>query len=212
LEFIAPWRRTATLARMTAVLLTTMKALLHGIFLALAFPMALLSGFGRSETVYLYFAQTCALAPGILGDYLRIAYYKLTLLECALESRIQFGSFFAHPQARVGRGVYIGSYCVLGRTAIGDRTQIASTVQILSGRKQHRRDAGGRIRGSEEGVFEQVDIGADCWIGAAAIVMANVGAGSTIGAGSIVTRPVPAGSIAVGNPARVIPSASPDGV
>ena len=191
--------------------LTTVKALLHGIFLALAFPMAVLSGFGRSETVYLCFAQGCALVPGIVGDYLRIAYYKLTLLECALESRIQFGSFFAHPQARVGRGVYIGSYCVLGRTAIGDRTQIASTVQILSGRYQHGRDAGGRILGSEGGVFEQVNIGADCWIGAAAIVMANVGAGSTVGAGSIVTRPVPPASIAMGNPARVVSGASPEG-
>jgi virginiamycin A acetyltransferase len=195
---------------MAGVFLKTMKALLHGVFLALAFPMAVLSGFGRSETVFLCFAQGCALVPGIIGDYLRIAYYKLTLLECALESRIQFGSFFAHPEARVGRGVYIGSYCVLGRTAIGDRTQIASTVQILSGRQQHRRDADGRILGSEGGVFEQVDIGADCWIGAAAIVMANVGAGSTIGAGSIVTRPVPSASVAVGNPARVVSSASPE--
>ena len=189
------------------MLFTTLKALLRGAFLIVAFPMAMLSGFGRSETVYLIFAHGCALVPGIIGDYLRIAYYKLTLLECALESRIQFGSFFAHPQARVGRGVYIGSYCILGRTSIGDRTQIASSVQIPSGRKQHRRAADGRMQGSEERHFEQVDIGADCWIGAAAIVMANVGAGSTVGAGSIVTRPVPAGSVAVGNPARVINSA-----
>jgi virginiamycin A acetyltransferase len=181
-----------------------LKRTLHAIFLLLALPMALLSLFGRIEEVYRYFAQFCALAPGLPGDYLRIAYYKLTLAECAIESRIQFGSFFAHPQARVGRYVYIGSYCVLGRATIGDRTQIASQVQILSGKRQHTRGEDGRMLGSEHGVFEQVTIGADCWIGAAAIVMADVENGSTIGAGAVVTKPVPPGSVAVGNPARVV--------
>jgi virginiamycin A acetyltransferase len=189
-----------------------LKALLKGVinafFLILAFPFALLSGFGRFEPVYRMGAQTCALLPGLPGDYVRIAWYRLTLQECALNSRIQFGSFFAHPQSRVGSGVYIGSYCILGRTSIGDRTQIASAVQILSGGKQHGRDSEGRIQGSEQGVFETVAIGADCWIGAGAIVMAEVGEGTTIGAGSVVTAPIPPRSVAVGSPARVIKSAA----
>ncbi len=185
-----------------------LKAILNGVFLALAFPMALLSLFGRIELIYVFFAQYCALVPGAPGDYLRIAYYKLTLEECALESRIQFGSFFAHPQARIGRLVYIGSYCILGRTRIGDRTQIASSVQILSGAHQHVRDKEGNILGSDHGAFESIAIGENCWIGAGAIVMADVGAGCTIGAGSVVTKPVPSGSVAVGSPARVVRSAS----
>ena len=183
---------------------TLLKSFLHALFLSLAFPCALTSGFGRIEAIYLFWAHYCASLPGLPGDYFRIAYYRLTLDECALESRIEFGSFFAHPQARVGRGVYIGNYCVLGRTSIGDRTQIASAVQILSGKKQHGRDSEGRILGAEHGVFETVAIEADCWIGAGAIIMAGVGKGSTIGAGSVVTKPIPAGSVAVGSPARVI--------
>jgi virginiamycin A acetyltransferase len=179
------------------------KSILHGIFLALAFPMALLSGFGRLESVFLFFAQWCALGPGLPGDYLRIAYYRLTLEACDIESRIQFGSFFAHPQARFGRLAYIGSYCVLGRTSIGERTQIASQVQILSGRSQHSRDPDGRMR-RHPGALDTVTIGADCWVGAGAIVMADVGDGSTIGAGSVVVKPVPPASVAVGSPARVI--------
>jgi acetyltransferase-like isoleucine patch superfamily enzyme len=181
-----------------------LKGGLHGLFLVIAFVPALLSAFGRLETVFAFFAQAFAVAPGIVGDYLRIAYYKLTLDRCALDSRIQFGSFFAHPQARVGRGVYIGSGCLLGCTTIGDRTQIASGVQILSGRRQHPRDGEGRILGSHQGEFQSVTIGEDCWIGAAAIVMADVEAGSTVGAGSIVVQPIPARSTAVGNPARIV--------
>lgn len=187
-----------------------LKAIAHGASLAIAFFPALLSGFGRVETMFALFAQAFAAAPGIPGDYLRIAYYKLTLDRCSLDSRIQFGSFFAHARAQVGRGVYIGSYCILGQAAIGDRTQIASGVQILSGRQQHRRDAEGRILGSDHGEFRPVPIGADCWIGAGAIVMADVGEGSTIGAGSIVVQPIPAHSIAAGNPARVVKAAEPE--
>lgn len=166
--------------------------------------MALLSGFGRIQTFFAFWAQACSLAPGLPGDYLRIAFYRLTLEECSSEGRIQFGSFFAHREARVRAGVYIGSYCVLGMTQIGERTQIASGVQILSGRKQHARDAENRIMGSDHGAFTTVTIGEDCWIGAGSIVMADLGRGTTVGAGSVVISPVPADSVAVGNPARVV--------
>jgi len=181
-----------------------LKTFARAVFLVGAFPMALLSGFGRIRSVFSFGAQACALAPGPPGDYLRVAYYRLTLEECSPYSCIQFGSFFAHPNARVARGVYIGSYCVLGMTQIGERTQIASGVQILSGRRQHDRDADNRIMAAEPIGFMTVKIGADCWIGAGAIVMADVGDGTTLGAGSIVVGPVPADSVAVGNPARVI--------
>jgi acetyltransferase-like isoleucine patch superfamily enzyme len=126
-----------------------------------------------------------------------------------LESRISFGSFFAHPQAQVGRGVYIGSYCILGCCSIGDRTQIASHVQILSGRRQHARDEAGQVSGAEEGLFETIDIGADCWLGAGAIIMAPVGEKTTIGAGAVVVAPIEAEVVAVGNPAKVLKRAAP---
>jgi virginiamycin A acetyltransferase len=181
-----------------------LKKFLHAVFLALAFPLALSSGFGRLAPAFRFWAQSCALAPGLPGDYLRMAFYRLTLEECSIESRVEFGSFFAHPQAKVARGVYIGSHCVLGRTSIGERTQIGSGVQILSGKRQHPRDAEGRIMGSEHGIFETVVIGADCWIGSGSILLAEVGSRSTIGAGSVVVNPVAPDSVAVGNPARVV--------
>ncbi|HWQ52532.1 MAG TPA: DapH/DapD/GlmU-related protein [Bryobacteraceae bacterium] len=87
---------------------------------------------------------------------------------------------------------------------IGAGTQIASGVQILSGAHQHSRSPSGGISGAEDGIFTAVSIGPDCWIGAAAIIMADVGANCTVGAGSVVSRPIPSNSVAVGSPARVI--------
>lgn len=184
------------------------KRIVRVIALIAAFPCALLAGFGRFESAFEFFAHIVAFAPGLPGSYLRVAYYAMTLRSCSQESHIGVGSFFAHPQASVGHRVYIGPLCVMGQTSIGDRTQIASGVQILSGRRQHGRSQDGRIEGAEEGVFEVVPIGADCWIGAGAIIMAEIGEGTTIGAGSVVIHPVPPRSVAVGNPAKVIKNAN----
>lgn len=185
-----------------------LKRTAQAVFLILALPLAVIAGFGSWAGGFRFSGHVCALAPGILGDYLRIAFYKMTLKNCSLDSRIEFGSFFAHSSASIGKGVYIGAYCVLGKASIGDRTQIASHVQILSGKRQHRRDASGSITGAEEGEFEEIQIGADCWIGASAVIMASVGAGTTIGAGAVVVRPIEAGVVAVGNPARTLETAN----
>lgn len=180
------------------------KLVLHGLFLVAALPAAALSGFGRFPAMFTIGAHAASAFPGVVGDYFRIAFYKLTLKRCSMYSRVSFGSFFAHADAELGKGVYIGSYCILGSCRIGDRTQIASQVQILSGRQQHSRDSEGRISGSTEGKFEPINIGSDCWIGAGSIIMADIGPGTTIGAGSVVVRPIVAQVVAVGNPARVV--------
>ena len=207
---MAPRRRLRHGVTMRFVLKTLLKRIAHGLCLMAVFPCAAASAFGRWEPAYTFFAQVYALAPGLPGDYLRIAFCKLTLEECSLSSRVSFGSFFAHRETRLGANAYIGSYCVIGRAAIGERAQIASGVQILSGSRQHVRDEDGEISGAEQGIFTTVGIGAHCWIGAAAVVMADVGEGATVGAGSVVTRPIPAHSVAVGNPARVIRSFAAD--
>jgi virginiamycin A acetyltransferase len=186
----------------------SIKRIVRFVALIVASPGALLTGFGRFERAFEFFGHILALAPGLPGSYLRVAYYCMTLRSCSPDCHIGLGSFFAHSQASVGHRVYIGPLCVLGQTKIGDRTQIASGVQILSGRRQHGRSEDGRIEGAEQGVFEVIPIGAECWIGAGAIVMAEIGEGTTIGAGSVVIHPVPPRSVAVGNPARVIKSAS----
>ena len=182
-----------------------LKLLARCIAVAVMLPSAILCGFGRISFMFTIFAHACAQSPGILGDYIRSAFYWMCLRDFSIDARISFGTFFAHREASVGSKAYVGSYCVLGRARIGARTQIASHVQILSGRHQHSRDDSGQIQGADDRRdFVEVSIGADCWIGAGAIVMADVGDGSTIGAGAVVTNPIPPRSVAVGNPARVI--------
>jgi acetyltransferase-like isoleucine patch superfamily enzyme len=178
-----------------------MKRAAQAIALAIVFPSALGAAFGRVLPVYTFFAHFYALVPGAVGNRLRSAFYKLTLRECSIDTNFAFGTFFAHPGASVGDCVAIGSYCVIGNARIGAHTQIASHVEIPSGRYQHARDSQGRLLGSVHG---ETAIGSHCWIGASAVILAEVGDGSTIGAGSVVVHAIPAGVVAAGNPARVI--------
>jgi acetyltransferase-like isoleucine patch superfamily enzyme len=182
------------------------KAIVTALAIVLSAPVAALSGFGRAQSAFVAGGHLFSLVPGIPGDYLRVAYYWMTLESSSLRCRISFGAFFSNSRATVAEGVYIGPGCILGRARIGARTQIAANVQILSGARQHARDEHGNTRGSDTGVFRDVSIGRDSWIGAAAIVMADVGERVTIGAGSVVTKPIPDGVVAVGNPARVLQS------
>jgi acetyltransferase-like isoleucine patch superfamily enzyme len=181
-----------------------LKRLVQGLSLIGAFPAALLCGFGRITMLWTVFTHICAVLPGVFGNFYRAAFYKLTLDDCAIDVVIAFGTFFSRRQAVVERNVSIGSYCVIGRARIGTRTQISSHVEIPGGRLQHTRDAQGRLSDAEEHGAHQVVIGADCWIGAAAVVLADVGAKSTIGAGSVVTKDIPEGVVAVGVPAKPI--------
>jgi acetyltransferase-like isoleucine patch superfamily enzyme len=187
------------------VIRAVLKKTLIGIWIVLLFPFALFTAFGRWKPIFTMFSHTLALAPGILGDYARAAYYSMTLHHCSTETRIMFGTFFAHPEATVARKVTIGAYCVLGRARIGEGTLIASQVQILSGAAQHSRDGQQQLG---DGKFTDVQIGAGCWIGASAIIMANVGAGATVAAGAVVFHPVLPGATVAGNPARMVRMAS----
>jgi acetyltransferase-like isoleucine patch superfamily enzyme len=182
---------------------SVLKTIAQAIALACMSPLAAMSAWGRLAPVFEFGAHVVALIPGLPGHYLRAAYYFMTLRESALSARISFGSVFAQSSSRVGRDVYIGAYCVLGACEIGERTRIASHVQILSGRHQHARDDDSRLMGTEA-ILRTISIGADCWLGASSVIMADVGAQTTIGAGAVVPHPIPPNVVAVGNPSRIV--------
>jgi acetyltransferase-like isoleucine patch superfamily enzyme len=155
------------------------------------------------DTLFASIAQGVSLLPGRTGAYLRRGFYALTLPECADDVHIEFGTLLNYPTTRIGKGVYIGTHCTLGRVSIGEGTMIGSNVDILSSRHQHRRE-GTRLIGAESGTLTAVRIGRNTWIGNSAIIMANVGQDCTVGAGTVVVKDVEPGRTVVGNPARVV--------
>jgi len=180
------------------------KRAIQAFSLAVVFFPALLTGFGRSYAGFTFFAQAVALLPGLPGDFIRVAYYHLTLAHCSLDSRISFGSIVSHPRTRIASGIYIGAYTIIGCADIETGCQIASHVQILAGKQQHSRDRSGKLLAANVSEFPVTRIGAQSWLGASAIIMADLGEGVTVGAGSVVTKPVESWSTAVGSPARII--------
>jgi virginiamycin A acetyltransferase len=183
------------------------KTFFNTLFLVLLWPAGLLTGFGRLHAVYTILAHVMALFPGVIGDYIRRAYYRWTLDAFGISSRISFGSYFAHPQASVGERVSIGAYTILGKCVLETGCRIAGHSQVLSGQHQHRRGPDGAVMGSESGIFRVVRISSGAWIGAGVIVMADVGRNVIVGAGSVVSKALPDNCTAVGVPAKPLASA-----
>jgi maltose O-acetyltransferase len=104
----------------------------------------------------------------------------------------------------LGERVFFNFNCVVldvCRVRIGDFKLCGPAAQIVTA--THPLDAGLR-RKQEFG--KPVDIGADVWIGAGALILPGVTIGdrAVIGAGSVVTRDIPADVLAAGNPCRVL--------
>ena len=159
---------------------------------------------GRVDRIFQGYSQLLSLWPGITGDFLRRAFYRLTLRRCSPSCSIGFGTVFATPDVEIGEGVYIGWYGNIGHVSIGDHTLLGSNVTILSGKRQHHFDRLDIPIRHQGGTYTPVDIGDDVWIGNGAIIMETVGRQAVVAAGAVVTAAVPERSIVGGNPARVI--------
>lgn len=156
------------------------------------------------QRVFADLTQCLALLPGILGEYLRLAFFRGVLPRCGRNACIGFGTIFSHPTAEIGENVYVGPYCILGDVSLEDDVLLASGVSIANGTNQHffaRTDLPIRLQGGE---FPRITIGEDSWIGERAIVLANVGRHCVIGAGALVLESIPDYAIAVGVPAKVV--------
>lgn len=105
----------------------------------------------------------------------------------------------------LGTKVFLNFNCVVldvVKVSIGDMTQIGPGVQILTA--DHPRDPRLRQQGLEFG--REIEIGANVWIGAGAIILPGITIGddALIGAGALVTKDVAAGVTVVGVPARPV--------
>src|SRR5205823_3105857 len=140
--------------------------------------------------VFLSWGQFCALLPGLLGSYLRRSFYNLTLYNCARDCYIGFLTLITSRETIIESGVYIGPMSVVGFAKLGRGALIGTRVGILNGGHQHERLSDGRLTPFVPDNVLRTHIGADTWIGEAAIVMADIGARCIVGAGSLVHRPV----------------------
>lgn len=75
-------------------------------------------------------SQALALLPGLLGQYLRRAFFTHTLDYCASTAVISFGVVLSAPGTRIGRGAYIGPFCTIGLTSVEDDVLISAGAQV----------------------------------------------------------------------------------
>jgi len=158
----------------------------------------------RADSFFQGSSETLSLWPGITGNVVRRAFYRMSLRKCSADCSIGFGTTFATPAVEIGAGVYIGSFGDIGHATIGADTLLGSNVTILSGRQQHRFDRLDVPIRHQGGTYSRVQIGQDVWIGNGAIISADVGDHAIVAAGAVVVRPVVSGSIVGGNPAVTI--------
>jgi acetyltransferase-like isoleucine patch superfamily enzyme len=184
------------------------KKMLHFISAVFVSPITLsyklIESIRPSDSLFTSYSQFLSLIPGKTGSYLRTAFYRFSMTRCTADCVISFLVVFAQRDTEIEAGVYLGPGCNIGSCKVARNTLVGSGVHIMSGKKQHQfTDLAIPIK-EQQGFFEKIVIGQDCWIGNAALIMANIGEKSIVGAGSVVTHDVPPYSIVAGNPARVI--------
>jgi putative colanic acid biosynthesis acetyltransferase WcaF len=96
----------------------------------------------------------------------------------------------------------LGDHCEvynLGRVVVGERATVAQHVYLCAGSHD-------LSKSSLPLVVGDIDIGADVFLGAKALILPGVtiGEGAVVGAGSVVTKDVEPWMIVAGNPAKVI--------
>lgn len=119
------------------------------------------------------------------------AIYEGSWLEAEQGATIEIGD-----RVYMGHDVHVHA---VGSVDIGPGCLLADGVLVSSGGHDMSDDKS-LVAGAP------IKIGANCFIGQRAIVVAGVTVGdrATIGAGAVVTRDVPAGATAVGVPARIV--------
>ena len=166
-------------------------------------PVRVFARVDKKDDLFLTCSEFLSLFPGLPGIFLRRGFYLMSLETFAWDCTIEFGTWIAHRQTRIGRCVYIGGRCTLGMCIIGDHALLGSNVDIIAGRHTHSFADNTTPIASQRERYEAVSIGRNCWLGNSTVVMADVGDDTVIGAGSVVVKPIPSGVVAAGNPCTV---------
>ncbi len=158
----------------------------------------------KSRRFFIACGQFVALLPGFSGHLLRRAFYCGTLKSCTSDCKIGFGVIFSQPDTEVQSNVFIGTYALIGTALLCRGCLIGSRASIISSGHSHSRNSDGSWMPFENAKVSTTIIGANAWIGEAALIAANVGENSHVSAGAVVGSPVPANVMMAGNPARFV--------
>jgi acetyltransferase-like isoleucine patch superfamily enzyme len=146
--------------------------------------------------------EVLAPSPGLIGQYLRTAFYASVCRAVSIDASFRLGSIVSTRDVAIGAGTVVGDQSIVGRSEVGRDVMIASRVSIISDRYLHGhpsdRARGARLRSDSP----PPTIGDGCWLGENSVVMADLGPRCTVAAGAVVMRPAEAGTTLMGNPAR----------
>jgi UDP-2-acetamido-3-amino-2,3-dideoxy-glucuronate N-acetyltransferase len=121
--------------------------------------------------------------------------------------------------AVIGSGCTIGSHCNICDCRIGDRVSIQTACHITRGVVieddvfigPHVTTLNDNLLGGDM-TFPRICRGAKIGGGSVILPGVTIGESAIVGAGSVVTSDVPAGATVFGNPARIRPARSVDGL
>ncbi len=82
-------------------------------------------------------SQLLSLIPGAVGSYLRVAFYRFVLKQCAPTATIGFGVLFSRVDAEIREHAYVGPRCMIGTVTIEEDVLLGPAVQIPSGPNLH---------------------------------------------------------------------------
>lgn len=181
------------------------------IFLSLSFLIVSpLIVFSKCEKLFSYEGffhgggHLCAIAPGTIGNLIRLAYAMGTLEKCHHTAIIEFGTYFSKRNSIIEKNVGIGAYCIIGECHLKANSKLASRVSIISGLHEHGKTKD-FLSGKEAKNALQLSIGPNTWIGEGSTIGANIGKKSVVSMGAVVFKNIDDERMAMGNPARELP-------
>ena len=155
------------------------------------------------------------IAPDVkLGENVKLSKF-INLYGCEIGDRTKLGAFVEiQKNARIGRNCKISSHTfVCEGVTIEEGVFIGHNVTFINDRYPRATNARGELQSEADWHCQRTFIKRGASIGSGATLLGGItiGENATVGAGSVVTKDVPANTVVAGNPARILPRATPTG-